>query len=224
MSWENNRKFHDVRTIYLDFDGTLHNSIIIYAPSFKKAYDYLVESGKAKPRIWKDEEISGWLGFTRKEMWDSFMKDLEEQHKNQAGMIIGREMQELMLSGQAHLYENSLHVLSELKKRGFCLVFLSNCSIRYMEASAAAFNLHRYFDDMICSEMYDFIPKHEILSLIKKDYPMNQVMVGDRYHDMEAAAKNSIYSVFCSYGYGRKEEGEGASACIGSILELLSIV
>ena len=217
-------KFKDVKTIYFDFDGTIHNSVKIYAPAFKKAYDFLVEKNKANPREWKNEEISKWLGFTRKEMWDNFMKDLEEPYKNQASMIIGKEMQNLMLSGNAILYENAKDVLGELKSRGFKLVFLSNCSVKYMEASMAAFKLDFYFDHMICSEMYDFIPKHEILRIIKDNYQMNQVIVGDRYHDIDAGYKNNIYSVYCEYGYGEKGEGDNASASIKDITEILFLV
>jgi phosphoglycolate phosphatase len=133
-------------------------------------------------------------------------------------------MQDLMLSGNGCLYENTIDVLKSLKRRGFKLVFLSNCSIRYMEAAIAAFNLDDYFDDMICAEMYNFIPKHEILKIIKDKYPANQVIVGDRFHDIEAGIENGIYSVYCEYGYGEKKQGNMASAKIKDIRELLSLI
>jgi phosphoglycolate phosphatase len=224
MSWINKMKLTGVKTIYFDFDGTLHNSVKIYSPAFRKAYDFLVDNKKAEPREWKDEEISRWLGYTRIEMWDDFMKDLDESFKDRAGAIIGREMQDQMLSGNGCLYENTIEVLKTLKKRGFKLVFLSNCSIRYMEAAIAAFNLDDYFDDMVCSEMYDFIPKHEVLKIIKDKYPVNQVIVGDRFHDIEAGIKNGICSVYCEYGYGEEKEGNMASAKIKDIRELLSLI
>lgn len=217
-------KLPGVKTIYFDFDGTLHNSIKIYAPAFRKAFDFLVENKKAEPREWKDEEISRWLGFNRIEMWDDFMKDLEESYKKTAGSIIGREMRSQMLSGKACLYDNAEEVLQELKNRGFKLVFLSNCSISYMEAASEAFKLGGYFDEMICSEMYDFIPKHEILKIIKNNNMMNQVIVGDRFHDIEAGVKNDIYSVYCQYGYGEEKEGSIASAKITDIREILALV
>src|SRR5690606_32374173 len=124
--------------------------------------------------IWKDEEIQKWLGYTSKEMWDNFIKDLEEPFKKKVSSIIGKEMQNQILIGNAKLYENSLTVLENLKIKGYKLIFLSNCSIKYMEASKKFFNLNLYFDYMICSGMYDFIPKHEVLKLIKDNYEMNQ--------------------------------------------------
>lgn len=217
-------KLPGVKTIYFDFDGTLHNSIKIYSPAFRKAYDFLVENKKAEPREWKDEEISRWLGYNRIEMWNDFMKDLDETYKERAGAIIGSEMHNQILSGNGCLYDNSTEVLQSLKKMGFKLVFLSNCSVRYMKAAIATFNLDYYFDQMICSEMYDFIPKHEVLKIIKDNYLMNQVIVGDRFHDIEAGIENGIYSVYCDYGYGAEKEGDMASERIKDIREILTLL
>lgn len=74
----------DIQTIYFDYDGTIHNSVKIYSPAFKKAYDFLVDNNKAEPRVLKEEEISKWLGYTSAEMWKSFMEDLEEPFKKPA--------------------------------------------------------------------------------------------------------------------------------------------
>lgn len=214
----------DIKTVYFDFDGTIHNSIKIYAPAFRKGYDFLVENKKAEHRIWHDEEIQKWLGYTSKEMWENFIKDLEEPYKKMSSAIIGKEMQNQFQLGNAKLYKNSLTVLEKLKIKGYKLIFLSNCSIKYMEASKELFNLNLYFDDMICSEMYDFIPKHEVLKIIKDNYEMNQVIVGDRFHDIDSAIKNGIQSIYCDYGYGDKIEGLMADVNIKSITEILNIL
>ncbi len=215
-------KFENVKTIYFDYDGTIHESIKIYAPAFRKAYDFLVERNKAKPRLWSDDEIKKWLGFTSGEMWNNFMGDLAESIKNEASSIIGKEMENHILSGNASLYTGALEVLKQLKNRGYKLVFLSNCSLRYMEMSCRTFDLKMYFHEMICSEMYDFIPKHEILHKIKNNYEMDQIIVGDRFYDVESAVKNNIESVFCEYGYGEKSEGDKATVTIKDINEILS--
>ncbi len=217
-------KLKDIKTIYFDFDGTLHDSIKIYAPSFRKGYDFLVENKKAEHKIWQDEEIQKWLGYTSKEMWDNFIKDLDETFKKKVSSIIGKEMQNQFHLGNAKLYDNSLAILEKLKIMGFKLIFLSNCSIKYMEASKKLFNLNLYFDDMICSEMYDFIPKHEVLKIVKDNYEMNQVIVGDRFHDIDAAIRNGIQSIFCEYGYGDKKEGLTADVSIKNITEILNIL
>lgn len=214
-------KFKDIRTIYFDYDGTIHDCIKIYAPAFRKAYEFLVENNEAAPRQWKNEEIQEWLGYTSKSMWESFMKDLESSIKNEASFIIGEEMKRQISSGSAKLYDGALEVLEQLKARGYNLVFLSNCSIDYMEESSKAFNLRYYFSDIICSEMYGYIPKHEILQKIKNNYQAKQAIVGDRFHDMESGVNNNIETVFCQYGYGHESEGDCAAVRIGDIKEIL---
>lgn len=214
-------KFKNIRTIYFDYDGTIHDCIKIYAPAFRKAYEFLVEKNKAVPRQWKNEEIQKWLGYTSKSMWEKFMNDLDESVKNEASLIIGKEMEKQIAFGNAKLYDGALETLEQLKDMGYNLVFLSNCSISYMETSSKIFNLRYYFNDMICSEMYGYIPKHEILHKVKNNYEMNQVIVGDRFHDIESAVKNNIESIFCQYGYGDMSEGTDASVRIKDIQEIL---
>ncbi|NLB22336.1 MAG: hypothetical protein GX833_03605 [Clostridium sp.] len=75
--------------LILDYDGTLHESIHIYAPAFRKAQDYLVANGLAQPRQYSNEEIFVWLGFTANEMWNLFSPQLSEKEKNICSKIIG---------------------------------------------------------------------------------------------------------------------------------------
>lgn len=214
----------DIQTIYFDYDGTIHNSVKIYSPAFKKAYDFLVDNNKAEPRVLKEEEISKWLGYTSAEMWKSFMEDLEEPFKRQASQIIGEEMLKQIRLGNAELYPNALKVLKALKDKEYKLIFLSNCSINYMEASVKRFNLDRYFDGMHCAESYHFEAKHQILARIKGMYPDNQVIIGDRFHDVQSGVKNNIASIWCEYGFGKAEEANGSITSIKEISNLLDIL
>jgi len=42
VNLRNKNQLEGIKTIYFDYDGTLHNSNKIYAPAFRKAYDFLV--------------------------------------------------------------------------------------------------------------------------------------------------------------------------------------
>ena len=81
--------FETIKTIFFDYDGTLHNSIAVYAPSFRKAYQFLVEKELAEERLWTDQEISYWLGFNPEEMWQTFMPHLSESLREECSKIIG---------------------------------------------------------------------------------------------------------------------------------------
>lgn len=212
--------FNRIKTIFFDYDGTLHNSIRIYAPAFRKAYEYLVEQGFAEDRNWSDQEISYWLGYNPPSMWEKFMPDVEEDIRKKCSAIIGEEMKSLTEKGYAQLYEGSLETLKYLHDKGYKLVFISNCKIYYRDTHKEIFSLGDYFEELVCSEEYDFIPKFEIMKVIKSRYEEEMVIIGDRNQDIEAGIKNGIYTIGCSYGFSLKDELEDADLIIDDISEL----
>lgn len=212
----------NIKTIFLDYDGTLHNSIFIYAPAFRKAYSYLVELGLAKEKYWSEEEISYWLGFNPAEMWETFMPELSADLRLVCSNMISEEMRSQIEQGNPVLYDGALEILKYLKNKGYHLVFLSNCKVYYMENHKKLFSLEQYFETFLCSEQYNFIPKHEILKSVKASFPEHMVMIGDRTQDMEAGKLNDIITIGCSYGYAREKELDGADIIIQSIKELKS--
>ena len=212
--------YKNVKTLFFDYDGCLHNSIKIYAPAFKKAYAYLVMKGLAEQRNWEDNEISGWLGFNSIDMWKTFMPDIDEYSRSRCSSIITEEMKRLILKGKPELYEGALEVLLYLKEKGYHLVFISNCKTYYKDGHRKLFRLDEYFEELVCSEEYSFVPKDEILKKIKGRYPKDMVMIGDRIQDIEAGKKNGMYTIGCIYGFSRQGELDSADVKINSILEL----
>ncbi|SFC16216.1 phosphoglycolate phosphatase [Alkalibacterium subtropicum] len=213
-------KFKNVKTIIFDYDGTLHDSSRIYIPAFKRAYAYLVENEQAPEKVFQDQEITRWLGYSKKEMWELFMPHLVDAHKNEASRLIGETMVDKISRKEAHLYPDALETLAYLKEK-YTLIFLSNCSIDYMESHADMFNLRDYFTDMYCTEMYDFKKsKKEIVADFKHKYPSEYAIVGDRHQDLEVGELDQTYAIGCSYGFGQKEELAQADNVISDIAEL----
>lgn len=212
--------FNKIRTIFFDYDGTIHNSIKIYGPAFRKAYAYLIQEGLVDKRDWTDKEISYWLGFNPQEMWKTFMPALDESIRNKCSAIIGEEMKSLTEKGSPELYEGAPETLEYLKSRDYRLVFISNCKISYKDCHSRLFYLVNYFEELICSEEYNFISKYEILRKIKGKYPNEMVIIGDRMQDIEAGKKNNIYTIGCSYGFSQKGELADADLIINDINEL----
>jgi phosphoglycolate phosphatase len=212
--------FNSIKTIFFDYDGTLHNSIKIYAPAFRKAYEHLVTEGLAENRQYTDSEISYWLGFNPKDMWEAFMPTLDESHRKNCSKIIGDEMKSLIEQGKPALYNGALEVLEYLKNKGYRLVFISNCKICYLDGHKRLFHLDRYFEELVCSEEYGFVPKYEILGMLKHKHPEGMIIIGDRKQDIEAGKKNHIYTIGCSYGFSFKGELDEADLLIDNIEEL----
>ncbi len=214
-----------IQTIFLDYDGTLHDSMHIYGPAFLKAYEYLKEHHGAPEKDWTYEEISQFLGQTPKEMWNAFGKDLTEEAKNKASSIISEEMRRLIEKGEAKLFDGALKTLRRLKEKGYALIFISNCKNYYLNAHAKQFGLDELFDSMVCSETYPGVEeKHRVLSIIKQDYPEEMIIVGDRIHDIEAGKKNNIHTVGATYGFAREGELREADLLIDDIRELTDIL
>jgi len=213
----------NIKTIFFDYDGTLHNGLKIYAPAFRTAYAYLVENGFAHARDWTDEEISYWLGFNPVDMWNTFMPDLDDKTKTTCTDIISAVMKSLTELGKAELYEGSEEVLAYLKNKGYRLVFISNCKNYYRDVHRKMFRLERYFEDFIASEEYGFLPKKEILASVKDKYEEGMAIIGDRIQDIDGGKENNFLTVGCNYGYGSSEELQEADFVIEDILELKNL-
>lgn len=219
MKWHN----HTV-TLFFDYDGTLHESLKIYAPAFRLAQNWLVDKGLAPFRKYSDQEISRWLGYSTQEMWNSFLPDLPDKYKKQAGNIIGDEMFRLILAGKAALYPRTRETLALLKESGFHMVFLSNCRHSYMEAHRRMLDLEKYFDAFYCIEDFPVAAKSEMYEAVRRNHPGIHVIIGDRKQDMEIGTTFHIPSVGCTYGYGSMEELHNATCLIDSIDELVHLL
>ena len=210
-----------MKNLIFDYDGTIHNCMKIYKPSFLKACEYLENQGKIEKNTYTDKQISYWLGFSGDDMWRMFQPNLEQEWREKGRKLIGKEMAMHLDNGDASLFDNAEEVLSELKSKGYTLIFLSNCRVRYQERHTKKFGLDRFFDYFYCAESYNFIPKHEIFrKFIKNSHEGDFIVIGDRFHDIETAVKNNLKSVGCAYGYGNSDELKNADIIINDISEL----
>lgn len=207
-------------TLVFDYDGTIHNTMSIYEPAFRRCYAWLIQQGCAPKQDIPAARIAGWLGMNSREMWNSFMPNLPEEIKEEASRRVGNAMVELILAHRAKWYPGAEAVLDELKAEGFPMVILSNCKIAYREANWKEFHMERWFRAFYDCESFGFAPKTEIIKVIRKNYAEPFVIIGDRSSDMECA--RSCHSIFigCAYGYGKEKELRGADALADSIREL----
>ncbi len=208
-------------TIIFDFDGTLHNTKRLYGCAFRKAYAMLVREGYAPEHNYSDEEVSCWLGVNAPDMWNSFMPDLPLEMKHKAGSMIGSEMIEGILGGNAVLFDGITEMLDILKNRGYRLLVLSNCRHSYMEAHRKALGLDKWFEGYFCAEDYGFIPKEEIFKDLAKKFPDTvYVMTGDRASDIEVGIRNNILTIGCLYGFASENELKNASVTVNAPSEI----
>ena len=211
-------------TLFLDYDGTLHQSLHIYAPAFRLAYSQLVQQGLAPERSFSDEWIGQWLGYTARDMWTSFLPHLSEQQWRKASQIVGTEMLRLTQNGVAKLYPAALDTLATLKTSGYQLVFLSNCSRPYLDAHRQAFALDQYFDAFYCIADYPVTDKVQLYQIAAAQFPGQHIIIGDRFHDLAVAQTFHLPFIGCRYGYGTSNELDAADYHIKAVTELIAAV
>lgn len=210
-------------TLFFDYDGTLHDSLRIYAPAFRAACRMLSQRGLIRPQQYSDSEISRWLGYTTEDMWNTFQPDLSPVYRQQAGALIGEKMQQLTKSGQASLYPGTKETLEKLHQQGIRLVFLSNCTNAYLTLHRQVFGLDQFFDGFHCIDDFPVSAKYELYEQIRGQYPGTHIIIGDRIHDFEIGERFHLLTIGCSFGYGTPEELSHSSMQIHAIRELLSL-
>ncbi len=217
-------KLDNIQSLIFDYDGTLHDSTDNYITAFKQAYEFLVAHGQAEPKVWQNREITQWLGYSSKDMWSAFMPGLSPDYQKQASAIIGDVLLEKVLANEANLYPGALETLANLKKKGYQLLFLSNCKEDYLQAHRKAFQLDYYFDALYCTENFGFIPKYEIFEEIKGQYLAEYMIIEDRIHDFQIGLHHEIMTVGCNYGFGKEEELQQADIRIDTIYDLQNLL
>lgn len=206
--------------IIFDYDGTLHNSMLTYAPAFRDTMKWLSDNGFIADRVYPDKEISYWLGFNSTDMWGQFHPELDKEIREKARKMLGENMAERLDRGEGALFTGCEDMLGTLKNAGHTLIFHSNCRVHYMERAKRLFHLEKWFSYFYCCEEYDFIPKHEIFRKFAPDHEGRFIVVGDRFHDIETAVQNGLKSIGCGYGYGSHEELSKADIIVERIEDI----
>ena len=206
--------------IIFDYDGTLHNSMLTYAPAFRDTMKWLSDNGFIADRVYPDKEISYWLGFNSTDMWGQFHPELDKEIREKARKMLGENMAERLDRGEGALFTGCEDMLGTLKNAGHTLIFLSNCRVHYMERAKRLFHHEKWFSYFYCCEEYDFIPKHEIFRKFAPAHEGRFIVVGDRFHDIETAVQNGLKSIGCGYGYGSHEELSKADIIVERIEDI----
>jgi len=131
-----------------------------------------------------------------------------------------RDHQKITLPESGELYPGTVEMLRTLKKMGFSLGVCSNASKDYIDLVLETLGIAGFFS-IIRGRGADGSKTGRILEMITEVSADLSIVVGDRYHDMHAAAENSVPGIGCAYGYGSALEMEQAHFLVPSPEEVV---
>ncbi len=197
-----------------DLDGTLHHTEHALAPAIAMAAADI--TGGEEPSYKLINSLYG-------EPLEMFCKvltgsDDEDNCSKFTERVQFHQARTLPLSGK--LYPGVFPMLAELLELGFDLAVLSNAHREYIVLVTETLGIRENFSSLIGRT--DEASKTGRLTEMIKGYDF-AVMVGDRYHDIQAGLENQLPVIACSYGYGSAEEHQGAITveCVEEIVPLI---
>lgn len=174
------RKNQDKSKVMLvfDYDGTIQETIKIYAPAIfdiakrlRTIYDVPVENPSYA-------RMESWLGLKNEEMWADFAPALPTAAKAAASARVGAYMRTLVRDGADPWYSGARDTLDELKKQGYRMIILSNSDHEYAEFNRKRFDTDKWFERYIDCESWDWQSKADVLSSIISNEPyLTYVMI-----------------------------------------------
>ncbi|MFH0766413.1 MAG: HAD family hydrolase [Calditrichota bacterium] len=202
--------------VVFDLDGTLYDtrsSFFTAVKEFLRIYRCPAQD---------PVKLEGFIG-EPPQVWESWIKTLGikaplDQQKAEFDRL---ELEAVNKSGR--LYPGAEQVIAELAASGLALGICSNGRSVYVHNILENFNLTRFFQ-VIKIPLSTADTKAVMLAHIRALInPHTAFMVGDRRHDIEAAAANGFISIGAAYGFGPSEI-KGADYIIQYIKEVLRIV
>jgi HAD superfamily hydrolase (TIGR01549 family) len=217
-------KFSKIDLIIFDFDGTLFKGETFSLPIFHNCLGRLYSKFTITQDYPSDNTILSQFGKQADDIYKDLFGSTNVKIINYFSRCVEQKEVESFKKGEGELFPDIVKVLSVLKKNKYKLAICTNARKDYIEAAIDRFNLNRYFDEIAAAGMFPGKDKKWMVqNLVKKLSSSHFMVVGDRYHDIEAAKINNGISVGCKYGYGRKEIEE-ADVIISRFIELLSIL
>ncbi|MCK5116809.1 MAG: HAD family hydrolase [Candidatus Aegiribacteria sp.] len=198
-----------------DLDGTLHHTEKALVPAIQMAMEDLGYQPAAPA------SINALYGEPLEVFCRKLLKCSDEVCQQFRNGI--RRYQKITLPQKGKLYPGTAEMLSDLAEMGFNLAVCSNAGLSYIELVTGSLGIADMFSlfegrDGTASKT------RRVESIMSSTRSSFTVMVGDRYHDIEAAAANSIPSIGCLYGYGKPSEMQNADYTASYPAEIPDII
>ena len=201
--------------VIFDLDGTLHFTEKALVPAINMA---ITDLGFPPADA---EDINALYGEPLEVFCKMLLDDSKENCKAFRDGI--RRHQRVTLPERGELYPGIQKMLQEISELGFTLAICSNAGMEYIELVTGSLGIRRMFSILLGRDGHAS-KTNRVKEIIRTTGSHLTVMVGDRYHDIEAARENGIQSIGCTYGYGKQEEMDRADYLVNSPSEITDIL
>ena len=204
-------RISNYKYLFFDLDGTLTQSEFGIIDSVLYALNKL---GIEEP---ERDNLKRFIG---PPLFDSFSRYYHmDQEQADEAVRLYREIYEVKGVYNQPLYEGIKDVLERLTKDGFTLLVVTSKPTEMAEIVLKHDGIREYFKDVIgpsraerhSEKEYLIRTAIDLLGEYSEIAPLS-LMIGDRHYDIEGAVKAGIDSMGVLYGYGSREELEGAGA------------
>jgi phosphoglycolate phosphatase-like HAD superfamily hydrolase len=208
--------------IIFDNDGTLVPSHEVANPAIQAAFADFCEKRRIDASVPTDERIRELTGQPGEVFYRAL---LPAEHQSLASELrsfcLDREVVEMLR--RARFYDGIVEMLRELQSRGVLLALASHGGERYIGAVAQRLGYGAIFDRIYFHGRDGLLTKGAMARRAMGELGASTgLFVGDRRADLEAAREVGMGFAGCLYGYGSREELEGADYLLRSPTDLAS--
>jgi phosphoglycolate phosphatase len=211
---------NDVNLIIFDIDGTITPSLPAVYESIRRAFKKL-----GWPVNFSAEEIKRFFGVPT----SSNQGDLYDFITPPDSHLSVPEVRERVRAEYEDTFPDILkpypgvkETLATLRKRGYKLAQYSNASTHYLNFVISTLGIREYYDHIECIQDNNLTKLKLVEKIRDKFGGLTAAVVGDRFHDIEAARATSSLAIGALFGYGG-EEPKQADITINKFDDLLSI-
>jgi phosphoglycolate phosphatase-like HAD superfamily hydrolase/uridine kinase len=211
---------NDVNLIIFDMDGTILPSLPPTYESIKRAFKKL-----GWPVNFTPEEINQFFGIPIASIKGGLYEFITPPNSHLSIPEVRekvRDEYEGVFRDMAQPYPGVKETLATLRKRGYKLAQYTNASTRYFNIVMSTLGIREYYDYLECIEDNN-LTKPGLIRKIQEHFGgLAAAVVGDRFHDIEAARETGALSIGALYGYG-DDEPKQADLTINKFSDLLTI-
>ncbi|MCB2200656.1 HAD-IA family hydrolase [bacterium] len=207
------------RTLIFDMDGTLLRSGDLAKHALRGGLKAFYKKKGENAPTWSDEALHAAIGKPAHEFYRSLLAEKDQGEWEELHAMIFEREKEWMESNRI-TFPGTIHTLETLKRRGYKLALVSNCSSEYLQVALDSQGLRRFFEIAVCIGDKPGKNKADLIGETVKQLGGEAVVIGDRDYDIDAAKANDLPAVGALYGYGNRDELMGTDTWVEDIRDL----